>query len=96
MYTAHKEDPVKVLLAAAVGFAAGVLLAPRSGEETRDQLRAQADEAKSRVRLAADDLKTHAREGKKQVRDAASNVKKRGSELKDDLKSDVKKEDKSQ
>ena len=36
----------------AVGTALGILLAPRSGEETRDYLAAKADEAREYARLA--------------------------------------------
>lgn len=41
------------LVGAAVGFAAGILLAPASGKETRDMLGDKAEEAKNAINDAA-------------------------------------------
>jgi gas vesicle protein len=77
-----RDDPFKILLAGAVGFAAGMLLAPRSGNETREQLRAQAEEAKLRVRNAGQELKRQTSEKSDQVRSAASSVAQRAQTVK--------------
>lgn len=93
MHTMHKEDPGKVLVAAAIGFAAGMLLAPRSGRETRDQLRVQAEEVKSRAKLAKDDLRHHMAEGREDLKKATANARDRSKSLKDDIVKDFKKSD---
>jgi gas vesicle protein len=50
-----------VLLAGVLGFAAGMLFAPKSGPDTREELRIRAEEAKHRVRRnASDELKRKA------------------------------------
>ena len=43
---------IKLVLAAAGGFVAGVLLAPKSGKETREDLKAKAEEAKKKAKVA--------------------------------------------
>lgn len=58
------------LVGAAVGFAAGILLAPASGKETRDMLGEKADEAKNAINDAAS--KTIA--SLKEVKDSAERV----------------------
>lgn len=45
------------LLGAAVGVAAGILTAPKSGKETRADLKAKADEAKKKADKAIADAK---------------------------------------
>ena len=80
-----RDDPMKILVAAGLGFAAGLLLAPRSGPETRERLREQAEEAKTRMRNATDELKRHGNEGKEQIREAAASVTRTGKTMKDNL-----------
>ena len=85
-----RDDPMKLLVAASIGFAAGLLFAPRSGPETRDRLRAQADEAKARMRSATDELRRHGGEGKEQIKEAAASVTRTGKTLKDNLSNTTK------
>ena len=42
MTRGNAQDPLKIVMAATLGFAAGLLLAPRSGIETRGRMRNQA------------------------------------------------------
>lgn len=75
-----------VLLAGALGFAAGLLFAPRSGPETREELKVRAEEAKLRVRNASDELKRKtdavAHDVKDQAESTADTVKDRARSLK--------------
>lgn len=80
-----KQKGSTVLVAAVLGFAAGVLLAPKSGPETRERLRIQAEEAKARVRKATDELKRQKTESTEQLVDAAEAVKQKGRTMKDTL-----------
>ena len=80
-----RDDPMKLLVAAGLGFAVGLLLAPRSGPETRERLREQAEEAKTRMRNAGQELKRHGTEGKEQIREAAASVTRTGKTMKDNL-----------
>lgn len=45
-----------------IGVAAGILFAPKSGEDTREYLKAKADEGKDYVRRRTDELKGSANE----------------------------------
>jgi len=81
-----RNDPTKLLLAASLGFAAGLLFAPRSCEETREQLRAKADEARGRMRNATGELKRQASESKEQLKSAAADVRQRGKAVTSTLK----------
>ena len=51
---------LKVLFATAAGFVAGVLVAPKSGKETRADLKRKADEAKGEVAVRAEQAKAAA------------------------------------
>jgi gas vesicle protein len=53
----------KLALAAVGGFAAGILLAPKSGKETRADLKAKADEAKAKANTQKQKLKNVGAEG---------------------------------
>ena len=46
-----------VILAAAAGFIAGILLAPKSGKETRQQLKDKAQDAQGRANDKAEQVK---------------------------------------
>jgi Gas vesicle protein len=50
------------LLGLGVGVAAGILLAPKSGRETRDLLRSKADEGKDYLRRRSEEVKESAEE----------------------------------
>ena len=77
------QDPAKIFLAAIVGFTLGILFAPRSGRETREQWRHKSEEAQRRAKLVATDVRD-------QVKEAAAGTRRRGKELKDDVTADVK------
>lgn len=78
-----QSDSNMVLMAAVLGFAAGLLFAPRSGPETREILKIQAEDAKARVRNAADELKRQTDEGATTVKDTAEAVKQKTKVAKD-------------
>ena len=63
------------LLGTAIGFAAGILLAPASGKDTRDMLGDKANDAKDAINDAAN--KTIA--SLKEVKESAERVIKNGS-----------------
>lgn len=65
---------VKIIAAAAVGFVAGVLLAPKSGEETRKDIKNKSLEAKKYAGVKARQAKTVAREATATVKKSAANV----------------------
>lgn len=59
------EDSNKLsyfFLGLGIGVAAGILFAPQSGEETRDLLKARADEGKDYLRRRGTDLRQSAEE----------------------------------
>ena len=57
-----------------IGVAVGMLLAPRSGEETRQLLRAKADEGKDYLRTKADESKEFVRRRSTELRESASDL----------------------
>jgi gas vesicle protein len=57
-----------------IGVAVGMLLAPRSGEETRQILRVKADESKDFLRAKADESKEFARRRASELRDSAADL----------------------
>lgn len=83
----HQQDPSKILLAAVIGFAAGLLFAPRSGEETRAMLRQRREEAKWRMRNAKEELKRQSSETGGQLKNAAETVKEGGRQAAEAVRS---------
>lgn len=67
---------VGALLGAAIGAASGLLLAPKSGKETREDLKKQADKAYKNLEKSGKDVATGAEE-------AVGRVKHQAEELKD-------------
>lgn len=67
------------LFGAVVGVAAGILTAPKSGKETRADLKAKADELKGQAADKAQEVKTKATE-------KAQEVKTKANEVADDVK----------
>lgn len=59
------------LLGAAVGVAAGILTAPKSGKETRAELKVRADEAKKKADKAIADAREKGESFYEDVRDRA-------------------------
>ena len=57
-----------------VGVAVGMLLAPRSGEETRQLLREKADEGKDYLRTKADESREFVRRRGAELRESASDL----------------------
>ena len=57
-----------------IGVAVGLLMAPRSGEETRQFLRAKADEGTDYLRTKADEGKEFVRRRGTELRDSASDL----------------------
>lgn len=57
-----------------VGVAVGMLLAPRSGEETRELLRSKADEGTDFLRNKADESKEFVRRRGTELRESASDL----------------------
>lgn len=65
---------IKVLAAAAVGFAAGLLLAPKSGEETRESIKRKSLEAKDYASGQATRVKGAVTSGYQTVREGAMEI----------------------
>jgi gas vesicle protein len=57
-----------------IGVAVGMLLAPRSGEETRQLLREKADEGKDYLRAKADESKEFVRRRGTELRESAGDL----------------------
>jgi len=57
-----------------IGVAVGMLMAPRSGEETRQILRAKADESKDFLRSKADESREFVRRRGSELRESASDL----------------------
>jgi gas vesicle protein len=57
-----------------VGVAVGMLMAPRSGDETRQILRSKADESTEFIRAKADEGKEYVRRRGSELRDSASDL----------------------
>lgn len=68
------KTAVKLLAAAAVGFAAGLLLAPKSGEETRKDIKRKTLEAKDYAGDKAVQVRGAALEGYETVRRGAKEI----------------------
>ena len=74
---------LNAVVAAAAGFAAGILLAPKSGKETREEIRARAQDTKKQLDTKADEavdvLKESAAKAEVEARGMAKSVKKSAS-----------------
>ena len=57
-----------------IGVAVGMLLAPRSGEETRQILRVKADEGKDYVRAKTEEGREYVRRRSGELRDSAADI----------------------
>jgi gas vesicle protein len=57
-----------------IGVAVGLLMAPRSGEETRQYLRTKADEGTDYLRTKADEGKEFVRRRSTELRESASDL----------------------
>jgi gas vesicle protein len=66
------------LLGLGLGVAAGVLMAPKSGAETRDLLLSKAGEGSDYLKARADESKEYLRQRTADLRDSASDVVEKG------------------
>ena len=57
-----------------IGVAVGMLMAPRSGEETRQLLRVKADEGKDFLRNKSDESREYVRRRSSELRDSAADL----------------------
>lgn len=87
---------VGVLFAAVTGFVAGILLAPKSGKETRQELMEKSKQYKGKAEEGLDEAKRGARlvkdeiaEGAKSVKDIAQDAGAGASRAADRFKSEV-------
>ena len=80
-----------VLGAAVAGFAAGVLTAPKSGKETRKDLKKKANELKKDADKCAAKAKTVAKDTAASLKSGAQKVGKATTEAAHDVKGDVEK-----
>lgn len=75
-----------VIAATVGGFAAGVLLAPKSGKETRDELRAKAEAKRGEAKKKFDDASDLAKKGRKEAEAVAQNARAHAGEVFTDAK----------
>jgi gas vesicle protein len=73
---------VKIIAAAAIGFAAGILLAPKSGKETREDIKHRALGAKDFAYEKADQVKVAAAEAGETLKGFVPGVNKEAEGLK--------------
>jgi gas vesicle protein len=66
------------LLGLGLGVAAGVLLAPKSGAETREFLRSKAEESGDYLRSRADDSREYMRKRSDDLRESANDLYEKG------------------
>lgn len=64
-----------VIIGAAAGVVAGILTAPKSGKETRADIKAKAKDVKSKANAKATEAKAKATEVKEAVKDKAVDLK---------------------
>jgi gas vesicle protein len=73
---AHRESGILwFLVGVGIGTVAGILYAPRSGSETREVLRAKADEGRDFIRNRANEAREHASEWVDKGREAVNQQK---------------------
>lgn len=80
---------VTFVFAAVGGFVAGVLLAPKSGKETREDIKAKTDEYRGKDQSGYEEAKKGARLVKDEVVEGANVVKAEVSKRADTIKHDV-------
>ena len=75
-----------IIGAAAAGVVAGILVAPKSGKETREDLKNKANDMKDKAQKTADDVRKKADKLKDESLKKADEVKKDASTVVDDWK----------
>lgn len=78
-----------VVGAVAAGFAAGILTAPKSGKETREDLMRKADEYKGEAEKRADQAKVATKESVDSIKSGAKKVSEAAVETARDVKGKV-------
>lgn len=81
-----KAGKITLAIAAVGGFVAGILLAPKSGKETREEIKAKANAKKAEAHDKFDQVKDAAKRTGKQVEDLADDAKDRAAKIADDAK----------
>jgi gas vesicle protein len=80
---------ISVLAAAVGGFVAGVLLAPKSGKETREDLKGKADSIKQKSTesfdRASEEVKAGGRRLKKIASESVENIKENAREAREEV-----------
>jgi gas vesicle protein len=66
------------LLGLGLGVAAGVLLAPKSGAETREYLKSKAEESGDYIRSRADDGREYLKKRTEELKESATDVYEKG------------------
>lgn len=82
---------IAVIGAAAAGFAAGILTAPKSGKETREDLKLKANEAKEKAGEKAEKAKAAAKDGYEVFKSGAQKVGDSAAKTARDVKGTVEK-----
>lgn len=80
-----------VLGAVAAGFAAGILTAPKSGKETREDLKRKAEEYKGEAEKRTEQAKAAAKESVDSIKSGAKKVGNVASDVAKDVKGKVEK-----
>jgi len=86
------KKTIAVIGAAIAGFTAGILSAPKSGKETREDLKKKADEIKQTADKRANQAKRVAKDSAKSVKTGAKKAGDAMAETARDIKSNVDKQ----
>jgi len=78
------------IVGAGAGIAAGMLLAPRKGEETRNQIKERVQKARSKAQEVAADQKEMVEQRVDQAKDAVQLMKETAKEGKEDVEDAIK------
>jgi gas vesicle protein len=73
-----------MVMAAGVGYVMGILLAPRSGRETRQKIGQKAEQAKSMAQDRLNEAKTRVRAMVKTASQRANTIREQGEEMVDE------------
>ena len=75
-----------LIIGGAIGTALGMLLAPRSGKETREKLMAEAEKLKAELEKYAEDFSEKAQEAKQELEQKLAEVKSKIKETANNIK----------
>ncbi len=85
------KKPLTAITAIAAGFVAGILMAPKSGKETREDIKKKAKEAKQSAKKHAGQAKLAAEDSAKSIKTGAQKMGEAASETARDVKDNVEK-----